>query len=73
MVTEPEGKGESSATKNPVIAHYDGPNNETIQLWTHSTMGNNEKEQVQQKLNILHISYIVTIKVNTDIMSTNLI
>lgn len=72
-MTEPEGKGESSATKNPVMAHYDGPNNETIQLWTHGTMENNEKEHVQLKLNILHISYTVTVKVDTDIMSTNLI
>lgn len=30
-MTEPEGKGESSTTENPVMAHCDGPNNETIQ------------------------------------------
>lgn len=73
-VTEPEGKGKSYATKNPVMVHYDGPNNETIQLWTQDeTMENTEKEHVQLKLNMLHISYIVTVKVDIEIMSTNLI
>lgn len=53
-MTEPEGKGESSATKNPVMAHCDGPNNGTIQPRTQDdTRENNEKEHLQIKLKIL--------------------
>lgn len=47
MVTEPEGKGESSATNNPLMAHSDGPRNDTIQPRTgDGTLENNEKEHV---------------------------
>lgn len=31
-MTEPEVKGESSATENPIVASCDGHNNETNQL-----------------------------------------
>lgn len=71
-MTNPEGKGESSATKNPVIAHCDGPNNETIQPWTQDdAMENNGKEHVKLKLNILH--YVVTVETDREIRSTNFI
>lgn len=71
-MTEPEGKGESSATKNPVMAHCDGPNNETIQPRTQDdTMENNEKEHVQLKLN--NLQYVVTIEADREIMSVKLI
>lgn len=60
-MTEPEGKGESSASKNPVMAHCDGPNNETIQPRTQDdTMENNEKEHVQLKQN--NLQYVVTVE-----------
>lgn len=52
-MTEPEGKGESSAAKNPVMAHCDGPSNETIQPGTQEdTEAKNEKEHVQLKLTV---------------------
>ncbi len=71
-MTEPEGKGESSATENPVMAHCDGPNNETSQPWTlDDTTENNEKKHVQLKLNILQ--YVATVEADREIMATNLI
>lgn len=69
-MTEAEGKVESSASENPVMAHCGGLyNNETISAWTHDAAGEaNEKEHVQLKLNIPHI--IVTVEHDGEIVST---
>lgn len=71
-MTEHEGTGESSATKNPVMTHCDGCNNETTEPRTQDeTVENTKKECAQLKLHILQC--VVTFEADREIMSTKLI
>lgn len=44
---EPEGKDESSASKNSVMAHRDGPNNRTIPPRIQKESNQNERIQIK--------------------------